>query len=40
MLQTANAQSNPHMLAINVDQGYRPYRVVATYQAPAGDVRA
>jgi hypothetical protein len=40
VLQTGNAESNAHMLAINVDQGYRPYRLLANYQAPVGDVRA
>jgi mycothiol synthase len=32
LLETYNAESNPHMLAINVDMGYRPHRVYGTYQ--------
>jgi GNAT superfamily N-acetyltransferase len=40
VIQTGNAESNAHMLAINVDQGYRPYRALASYQAPVADVRA
>jgi hypothetical protein len=39
VVQTANAESNPWMLAINIEQGYRPHRVVVNYQAPAADVR-
>ncbi len=39
VVQTSNAQSNSHMLAINVDQGYRPHRIVGGYQAPLADVR-
>jgi GNAT superfamily N-acetyltransferase len=32
VLETYNAESNPYMLAINVDMGYRPHRVYGTYQ--------
>jgi GNAT superfamily N-acetyltransferase len=32
LLETYNAESNPYMLAINVDMGYRPHRVYGTYQ--------
>jgi GNAT superfamily N-acetyltransferase len=32
VLETYNAESNPHMLAINVDMGFRPHRVYGTYQ--------
>jgi GNAT superfamily N-acetyltransferase len=40
VLQTWNAESNPYMLAINVDMGYRPHRTYAAYQGPIEDVRA
>jgi hypothetical protein len=39
VLQTGNAESNAHMLAINIDQGYKPHRVITNYQAPAEGVR-
>ena len=32
MLETYNAESNPYMLAINVDMGYCPHRVYGSYQ--------
>ncbi len=32
LLETYNAESNPYMLAINLDMGYRPHRVYGTYQ--------
>jgi GNAT superfamily N-acetyltransferase len=32
LLETYNAESNPYMLAINVDMGFRPHRVYGTYQ--------
>jgi GNAT superfamily N-acetyltransferase len=34
-IQTYNAESNPHMLAINVEMGFRPYIAYAIYQGPA-----
>jgi GNAT superfamily N-acetyltransferase len=32
VIETYNAESNPHMLAINVEMGYRPYRTYGTWQ--------
>ncbi|MGH9231537.1 MAG: GNAT family N-acetyltransferase [Acidimicrobiales bacterium] len=40
VVQTANAESNPYMLAINVDMGYRPHRSYAAYQGPIEAVLA
>ncbi len=34
VIETYNAESNPHMLAINVEMGYRPYRTYGTWQGP------
>lgn len=34
VVDTDNAESNPYMLAINVDMGYRPYRTLSIHQAP------
>ena len=40
VVQTFNAESNPWMLAINVDMGFRPHRPYYAYQAPLADVSA
>jgi mycothiol synthase len=40
VLQTYNAESNPYMLAINVDMGYRPHRVYGTYQGGITSAKA
>jgi len=40
VVETFNAGSNPHMLAINVDMGFRPVRTFETWQADLGDVLA
>jgi mycothiol synthase len=40
VVQTFNAESNPHMLAINVEMGFRPYRTFSTWQGSLADVRA
>jgi GNAT superfamily N-acetyltransferase len=41
VVQTYNAQSNPWMLAINVEMGFRPHRTFATYQGSlAGAIAA
>jgi mycothiol synthase len=40
VVQTFNAESNPHMLAINVEMGFRPYRAYATWQGPVAEARA
>jgi hypothetical protein len=40
VLETYNAESNPYMLAINVDMGYRPHRAFATYQGDLAGARA
>jgi len=34
VLQTFNAESNPYMLAINVEMGFRPHRAFSTWQGP------
>lgn len=34
VVQTYNAESNPYMLAINVDMGFRPYHSFTTWQGP------
>ena len=38
VVQTYNAETNPWMLAINVDMGFRPYRAYFSHQADIGDV--
>jgi mycothiol synthase len=38
VVQTYNAETNPWMLAINVDMGFRPYRAYYCHQADIGDV--
>src|ERR687897_879655 len=40
VLETYNAESNPYMLAINVDMGYRPHRVYGTYQGGITSAKA
>lgn len=40
VVQTYNAESNPHMLAINVAMGFRPHIVHGTYQGSLGTARA
>jgi GNAT superfamily N-acetyltransferase len=40
ILETFNAESNPHMLSINVAMGYRPHHAYASYQAPMAEVLA
>ncbi|HLM64711.1 MAG TPA: GNAT family N-acetyltransferase [Acidimicrobiales bacterium] len=40
VVQTYNAQSNPWMLAINVEMGFRPHRTFATYQGSLAGVVA
>jgi hypothetical protein len=40
VIETYNAQSNDHMLAINVAMGFRPHRTYTGWQAPIGDVLA
>lgn len=37
VVQTFNAASNPHMLAINVDMGFRPYKTYSAWQGPLAD---
>jgi GNAT superfamily N-acetyltransferase len=37
VVQTFNAESNPHMLAINVGMGFRPYRSYAVWQGSIAD---
>ena len=32
VVETYNAESNPHMLAINVEMGFRPHRSFSTWQ--------
>jgi mycothiol synthase len=39
-IDTANAESNAAMLAINVAMGFRPHLTYAAWQAPLADVRA
>ena len=39
-VQTYNAESNPHMLAINVEMGFRPYIAYGVWQGPADAARA
>lgn len=34
VVETFNAETNPHMLAINVEMGFRPYRTFHLHQAP------
>jgi mycothiol synthase len=34
VIETFNAESNPHMLAINVEMGFRPHRSFWTWQGP------
>jgi mycothiol synthase len=34
VIETYNAESNPYMLAINVDMGFRPHRTYGTWQGP------
>ncbi len=38
VLETYNAQSNAHMLDINVAMGFRPHRTYQAWQAPIDDV--
>ena len=40
VVETYNAESNPHMLAINVAMGFRPHIVHGTYQGALGSARA
>jgi mycothiol synthase len=40
VVQTFNAASNPHMLGINVEMGFRPYHTFSTWQGPLADVRS
>ncbi|HLT69606.1 MAG TPA: GNAT family N-acetyltransferase [Acidimicrobiales bacterium] len=40
VVETFNAGSNPHMLAINRDMGFRPVRTFETWQADVDDVMA
>ena len=37
VVETYNAESNPHMLAINVDMGFRPHRTYGMWQGPVAD---
>ena len=37
VIETYNAESNPHMLAINVDMGFRPHRAFGTWQGSVAD---
>jgi GNAT superfamily N-acetyltransferase len=37
-VMTGNAASNEHMLRINTRLGYRPYRAMAEWQAPVGEL--
>jgi len=39
-VQTYNAESNPYMLAINVEMGFRPYLAYGIWQGPAEAARA
>jgi GNAT superfamily N-acetyltransferase len=34
VIETFNAESNPHMLAINLEMGFRPHRTFWTWQGP------
>lgn len=34
VIETYNAESNPHMLAINLEMGFRPHRSYSTWQGP------
>jgi mycothiol synthase len=34
VIETYNAESNPHMLAINVEMGFRPHRAFSMWQGP------
>ena len=34
VIETYNAESNPHMLAINVEMGFTPHRSFSTWQGP------
>jgi mycothiol synthase len=40
VIETYNAESNPHMLAINVEMGFRPHRAFSTWQGPVSDAAA
>ena len=40
VIETYNAESNPHMLAINVEMGFRPHRVYSTWQGPIATAAA
>jgi GNAT superfamily N-acetyltransferase len=40
VVDTMNAESNPHMLAINVDMGFRPHHAYATFQGDLATARA
>jgi mycothiol synthase len=37
VVETYNAESNPHMLAINVDMGFRPHRTYGMWQGSVAD---
>ena len=39
-VQTYNAESNPHMLAINIEMGFRPYLAYGIWQGPTEAARA
>jgi GNAT superfamily N-acetyltransferase len=40
VVQTFNAESNPHMLAINVEMGFRPHHTFSTYQGSVAEALA
>ena len=40
VIETYNAESNPHMLAINVEMGFRPHRAFSTWQGPVSAAAA
>src|SRR4029453_5564435 len=40
VIETFNAESNPHMLAINVEMGFRPHRTYGTWQGPVAAAAA
>jgi mycothiol synthase len=40
VVETYNAESNPHMLAINVEMGFRPHHTFSTYQGSVAEARA
>jgi GNAT superfamily N-acetyltransferase len=40
VVETYNAEANPHMLAINVAMGFRPYLAIASFQGSLAEARA